>query len=74
MSAISPSRRRPPARLPLVLVAVLALPSLAGCVRRPAPREEGSLPFVFRSLNLRQQDRQGRPAWELTSPEARYDL
>ena len=32
------------------------------------------MPFVFRSLNLRQQDRQGQPAWELTSPEARYDL
>ncbi len=32
------------------------------------------MPFIFRSLNLRQQDPQGRPSWELTSPEARYDL
>lgn len=60
--------------IPLLLVALLTLPPLAGCQRRPPAREEGSLPFVFRSLNLRQQDRQGRPAWELTSPEARYDL
>jgi LPS export ABC transporter protein LptC len=29
---------------------------------------------VFRSLNLRQQDQDGRPTWQLTSPEARYDL
>jgi len=74
VSAIPPPRRQPAAPLPLLLVALLALPSLAGCARRPPPREEGTLPFVFRSLNLRQQDRQGRPAWELTSPEARYDL
>jgi LPS export ABC transporter protein LptC len=32
------------------------------------------VPFVFRSLNLRQQDSKGRQAWELSSPEARYDL
>lgn len=73
MSAVPPPRRRPSARLPLLLIALLAS-GLAGCARRLPPREEGSLPFVFRSLNLRQQDREGRPAWELTSPEARYDL
>ena len=60
--------------IPLLLAALFALPALAGCQRRPPPPEEGSTPFVFRSLNLRQQDRQGQPAWELTSPEARYDL
>ena len=60
--------------IPLLLAALFALPALAGCQRRPPPPEEGSMPFVFRSLNLRQQDRQGQPAWELTSPEARYDL
>ena len=31
-------------------------------------------PFVFRSLDLRQQDQNGQEAWELTSPEARYDI
>lgn len=74
MSAIPSPRGRQAAPQPLLLVALLALSSLSGCARRPPPREEGTLPFVFRSLNLRQQDRQGRPAWELTSPEARYDL
>lgn len=56
---------------PLVLAAALA--GLSGCVsgpRKPAPPE----PFVFRSLNLRQEAPDGTPAWEITSPEARYDL
>ncbi len=71
----SPARR---ARIRLALGWILPLlalpPLLIGCGRRPPPQEEGSLPFVFRSLNLRQQDPQGRPSWELSSPEARYDL
>jgi LPS export ABC transporter protein LptC len=36
--------------------------------------ESGATPFVFRALNLRQQDLLGRPTWTLTSPEARYDI
>ncbi len=69
-----PGSPRPPRRLALVL-GLLALPiSLAACSRRPPAPVEGSVPFVFRSLDLRQQDPQGRPSWELTSPEARYDL
>ena len=55
-------------------LAALTLASLAaGCVsrtREPAAPE----PFVFRSLDLRQQGGNGEPAWDLTSPEARYDL
>ncbi|MFQ6537198.1 MULTISPECIES: LPS export ABC transporter periplasmic protein LptC [Aphanothece] len=52
----------------------LLLPLLiAGC-RAPEAQEERIQPFVFRSLNLRQQDAAGRPLWELTSPETRYDL
>ena len=47
---------------------------LSGCVsskpKAPPPAE----PFVFRSLDLEQQDSKGRPAWELRSPEARYDI
>ncbi len=31
-------------------------------------------PFAFRALDLRQQDPKGAPAWELKSPEARYDI
>jgi len=56
-----------------VLTAVMAASLLAGCVsrtREPATPE----PFVFRSLDLRQQTGKGEPAWDLTSPEARYDL
>ena len=46
---------------------------LAGCAGQPISKEAPE-PFVFRSLNLRQQDKRGAPAWELTSPEARYDI
>jgi LPS export ABC transporter protein LptC len=60
-----------PAR-PWRLAVLLLL--LTGCARNQAPREEAATPFVFRSLDLRQQDVLGRPNWELTSPEARYDL
>ncbi|MEB3327435.1 MAG: LPS export ABC transporter periplasmic protein LptC [Synechococcus sp.] len=52
------------AALPLLLI---------GC-RPEAPKEDPPQPFVFRSLNLRQKDSAGQPLWELTSPEARYDL
>ena len=52
---------------------ILPLAALVGCAER-ASQQERVQPFVFRSLNLRQQDSQGRLAWTLTSPEARYDL
>lgn len=57
---------------PTLIGAALAV-GLSGCVsspREPAAPE----PFVFRSLDLRQQNGTGEPAWDLTSPEARYDL
>jgi LPS export ABC transporter protein LptC len=55
-------------------VAVCLLP-LAACRRsRPPIADVQAPPFVFRSLDLKQQDAGGRPAWKLTSPEARYDL
>ena len=38
-----------------------------------AVEEESSPPFVFRELNLRQTDPQGRLLWEISSPETRYD-
>jgi LPS export ABC transporter protein LptC len=57
-------------RLTGVVLALL----LGGCVsskpRVPPPAE----PFVFKSLDLEQQDKRGKPAWELRSPEARYDI
>lgn len=57
--------------IPLVVVGLSVL--VGGCVSRtrdPAPPE----PFVFRALDLRQQTGNGQPAWDLSSPEARYDL
>ncbi|MCP9858252.1 MULTISPECIES: LPS export ABC transporter periplasmic protein LptC [unclassified Cyanobium] len=57
---------------PWHLAAALLL--LPGCGGGEVTRETPPTPFVFRSLNLRQQDVLGRPNWELTSPEARYDL
>lgn len=46
---------------------------LAGCVSRPR-QPVAAEPFVFRSLDLRQQTGSGQPDWDLSSPEARYDL
>jgi LPS export ABC transporter protein LptC len=57
-----------------VLLGVVLLP-LTACRRPRAPvAVDQPPPFVFRSLDLKQQDPSGRPAWQLTSPEARYDL
>lgn len=70
MSLASPRRLLPLAPLPVALLPLL----LAGCVSRPLTPDRPPPPFVFRSLNLRQQDPLGRPSWELTAPEARYDL
>ena len=47
---------------------------ITACGGGEVARETAPTPFVFRSLDLRQQDVFGRPNWELTSPEARYDL
>jgi LPS export ABC transporter protein LptC len=57
--------------LPLTLSVLAVLLSACGPTEQP---DDNALPFVFRSLNLRQQEPGGRPAWELTSPEARYDM
>ncbi|MEB3156553.1 MAG: LPS export ABC transporter periplasmic protein LptC [Cyanobacteriota bacterium] len=46
---------------------------LGGCVSR-ARRETPTPPFVFRSLDLSFRQPDGRLAWELKAPEARYDL
>jgi LPS export ABC transporter protein LptC len=46
---------------------------LAGCASGPRATVRPQ-PFAFRALDLRQQDGQGQPAWDLTSPEARYDI
>ena len=52
----------------------MALASLlAGCGGQKGS-EPAAQPFVFRSLNLQQHNLLGQPTWNLTSPEARYDL
>jgi LPS export ABC transporter protein LptC len=61
--------RRLPAAIGMLALGLVPL----GCAREPSPPAPAP-PFVFRELNLRQQDRQGRPLWELKSPETRYDL
>ncbi len=56
------------------LAALLSLAALAGGCQTAVDQAPAAPPFVFRTLDLRQKDPQGRPAWELQSPEARYDL
>lgn len=62
------------------LAALLVLPALlplCGCgagADRSRSGEDVAPPFVFRSLDLRQQSPLGQLLWEMTSPEARYDL
>ncbi len=56
------------------LLLLLLMPLLGSCRQERIVRDTTVPPFVFRSLDLRQQDQKGQPAWELTSPEARYDL
>ncbi|MFM8525554.1 MAG: LPS export ABC transporter periplasmic protein LptC, partial [Cyanobacteriota bacterium] len=60
--------------LPTALAGIVVLlASIAGCLSHP-DRSDVPTPFVLRSLNLREQDSEGRPAWQVTSPEARYDI
>lgn len=63
---------RTTATIPTLLVVVGSL-LLPACVQRPKRPPEPE-PFVFRTLNLRQQNASGLPTWQVTSPEARYDL
>ena len=48
---------------------------ISSCESQPAIQEknQGSTPFVFRSLDLKQRRPDGVRDWELTSPEARYN-
>ena len=52
----------------------LALLLLSACGGGRRPQADSSPPFVFRALDLSQQDPLGRPIWSLKSPEARYDV
>ncbi len=46
-----------------------------GCGKAPPlVTDETPPPFSFRALDLQQRTTDGKPAWSLSSPEARYDL
>ena len=57
-------------RLAGVAIALL----IGGCVSSKPKAPPAAEPFVFKALDLEQQDSKGRPGWELRSPEARYDI
>lgn len=58
---------------PLAPLSLGAALLVTGCSSTPRPQVQPE-PFVFRALDLRQRDAIGRPAWDLRSPEARYDI
>lgn len=65
--------RGTPALTALTLGAMGCVSLLTGCQGQKGP-EPPAQPFVFSSLNLQQHNLLGQPTWNLTSPEARYDL
>ena len=59
----------------LLLIPALVLSSgLIGCTQQPSSQQDSAPPFVFRSLDLNQRRKDGQRDWDLSSPEARYDL
>jgi len=54
--------------------ALVASAWLTGCTTRRPIALEPTPSFVFRSLDLSQRTDDGNRGWDLTSPEARYDL
>ena len=58
----------------VLLIPLTATGLLIGCVSMPDQSDEVAPPFVFRSLNLNQRRDDGSRDWDLSSPEARYDL
>ena len=61
----------PVGRRLIPLLAGLAV--MTGCQEKPASNQQAS-PFVLRSLSLNQLKPDGSRDWDLSSPEARYDL
>ena len=48
--------------------------ALLGCREQSVQEAETPRPFVFRSLDLNQRHQDGSRDWDLSSPEARYEL
>ena len=62
-------------RSSLLIPALLLLGTgLIGCNQQPTAQQDSAPPFVFRSLDLNQRRKDGLRDWDLSSPEARYDL
>ena len=70
MNSASPFEPIAVKRLAGVAIALI----VSGCVSSKPKVPPPSEPFVFKSLDLEQQDAKGRPAWNLMSPETRYDI
>ena len=62
-------------KIKLIPVVISATFLMSSCESEPSVQEktQGSTPFVFRSLDLKQRRPDGVRDWELTSPEARYN-
>lgn len=52
----------------------LATCLVSGCRESPQATSSEAPPFVFRALDLNQRRPDGQRDWDLTSPEARYEL
>ena len=60
--------------LRLLLLPLLLTALLSGCESAQDQGPEDASPFVFRRLDLNQRRDDGSRDWDLTSPEARYNL
>ncbi|KGG24711.1 MULTISPECIES: LPS export ABC transporter periplasmic protein LptC [unclassified Prochlorococcus] len=47
---------------------------MVGCQESPSIQKKSSVPFVFKSLELRHKQADGSRDWDLNSPLARYEL
>ena len=56
------------------LGSLLLILTMVGCQESPSPQKKSSVPFVFKSLELRHKQADGSRDWDLNSPLARYEL
>ena len=73
---MNPSKQSMLGRLSLcgLTAALMASALLTACANRRLITVEPTPSFVFRSLDLSQRTDDGNRDWDLTSPEARYDM
>ncbi|KGG29982.1 hypothetical protein EV13_0625 [Prochlorococcus sp. MIT 0702] len=56
------------------LGSLLLILTMVGCQESPSIQKKSSVPFVFKSLELRHKQADGSRDWDLNSPLARYEL